>query len=85
MGAELNKDYTEENINVAINHMKGIASPSPYGLPTDFYQYYWDIVGQDLSNLALSILSGNGNVAKLNNTYIFLIPKLKNPRYLTDL
>lgn len=44
-----------------------------------FYQKYWEVVGADMTELALNILNHNGNPTVINRTFILLIPKCKKP------
>jgi hypothetical protein len=64
--------------------MKSTAAPGPDGLPTLFYQSYWDIVGTDITNFVLNILNNNGDPGNINYTYLCLIPKIKNPIMPSD-
>lgn len=59
--------------------MKGNSSLEKNGLSDLFNQHYWDIVGNDITNMALDILNNNGNVSNLNQTYICLIFKTNKP------
>ncbi|KAL4273256.1 hypothetical protein GQ457_13G013200 [Hibiscus cannabinus] len=52
--------------------------------PTLFYQKYWHIVGNDVTCFCLSVLDGASDIEQLNNTQIFLIPKVSNPEDLTQ-
>ena len=49
-----------------------------------FYQKYWDIVGVSVSNCVLQALNTGVMLRDINNTYICLIPKIKNPQKITD-
>ena len=42
------------------------------------FQKYWDIVGVNVSNYVLQALNTGVMPRGINNTYIFLIPKIKN-------
>ena len=49
-----------------------------------FYQNYWDIVGPEVSQAIISILHSGFMLRKINYTHIALIPKVKNPKRITD-
>jgi hypothetical protein len=80
----LSKEFTADEVFLAIKDMKSLAAPGPDGLPARFYHTYWDIVGKDITNEVLHILNNQGNPSHLNNTHICLIPKTNNPLYPSD-
>ena len=49
-----------------------------------FFQKYWDIVGNNVTNLVLNVLNHNIPIPELNKTNISLIPKINNPKRMTD-
>lgn len=79
----LNQAFTKEEIYAAIKSMKPTAAPGPNGMPALFYQKFWNIVGDDVSNLVLDILNGDGQPHSLNHTFICLIPKKRKPKAKT--
>ena len=58
--------------------------PGSDGMPPLFFQKYWSIVGQVVIDCVLNILNTGEMPPKLNDTYICLIPKTKNPQKITD-
>lgn len=58
--------------------LKGLVSSGMDGLPTCFYHHYWDVLGKDIINHILNILSNHGNVVHINQTYICLVLKKSN-------
>jgi len=58
--------------------MHPIKSLGPDGMPPLFFQKYWSIVGQDVTDCVLNILDTGEMPPKLNDTHICLIPKTKN-------
>ena len=58
--------------------------PGSDGMPPLFFQKYWSIIGQDVIDCVLNILNTSEMPLKLNDTYICLIPKTKNPQKITD-
>ncbi|PNX96792.1 ribonuclease H, partial [Trifolium pratense] len=79
MYQELSKDFTKEEVFQAMKDMKSLAAPDPDGLPALFYHNYWEIIGEEVTNMVLDVLNNNGDPSHLNSTYICLIPKVKNP------
>ena len=59
-------------------------SPGPDGMSPIFYQKYWDLVGMDVINCVLNVLNVGILPSGLNETYICLIPKVKNPQKITE-
>ncbi|MCI24354.1 hypothetical protein A2U01_0045537, partial [Trifolium medium] len=55
----LSDEYTSLEVMQAIKDMKPLAAPGPDGLPALFYQNYWDIIGNDITKMALDILNNN--------------------------
>jgi hypothetical protein len=80
----LNDQFTKEEVGQAIRDMKALAAPGPDGLPAMFFHNYWDIIGNDITNMALDILNNNGDPTSLNSTHICLIPKIPNPATPSD-
>ncbi|MCH87326.1 hypothetical protein A2U01_0008194, partial [Trifolium medium] len=84
MFSYLNQDFTATEVSHATHQLKGNAAPGSDGLNANFFQVYWDILGDDLSKIVLNILNDGGNPESLNHTFICLIPKHKNPSIPTD-
>ncbi|XP_042988748.1 uncharacterized protein LOC122316282 [Carya illinoinensis] len=84
MNEYLGKEYIEVEIKAAIFRMNGLGSPGPDGYPASFYQTNWDLVGRKVSTYALNILNNGGTIEGVNDTYITLIPKIKESKKVTD-
>lgn len=54
------------------------------GFPGLFYQRYWDQVKADVCNLVRDFLEGEANIEKLNQTNIVFIPKVPNPKSISQ-
>lgn len=80
----LNESFTREEVLQAIKDMKALAAPGPDGLPALFYHNYWDVIGQEITDMALGILNYNHDPSPLNHTYICLIPKCDSPSTPSD-
>lgn len=79
MMADLNMDFTPDEVVTAMKTMKSTSSPGPDGLPALFYQTYWHLIGNDVTKAVLHILNNGGDPSNINHTYITLIPKTNNP------
>lgn len=62
-----------------MRQIKPNATHVPDGIPYIFYQYFWEIFGNDVTNLVLKILNFEENPKEFNNTFICIIPKIKSP------
>ncbi|XP_024190158.1 uncharacterized protein LOC112194141 [Rosa chinensis] len=52
-------------------------APGPDGFSPFFFQKYWDLVGHEVSNAVISMLTLSEIPSDLNYTYVALIPKIK--------
>ncbi|KAL5577919.1 hypothetical protein UlMin_019618 [Ulmus minor] len=59
-------------------------SPGPDGMPGLFFQKYWDIVGDDITEAALLVLNNDGDIHQWNQTLITLIPKIQSPTQVSE-
>lgn len=64
--------------------MSPLKSPGPDGFPAVFFHKYWHIIGSDISSCVLDFLNHNHLPARLNFTFIVLIPKVDNPKRITE-
>ena len=53
------------------------------GMPFLFYQTYWDLVGDEVTSSVLHFLNSASLPATLNQTFVTLIPKVKNSEYVS--
>ena len=60
-------------------------SPGLDGMSPFFFQIYWNIVGDDVIEVVLSVLSLGHMLHKMNYTHIVLIPKINGPKHVADL
>ncbi|MCI32309.1 ribonuclease H protein, partial [Trifolium medium] len=74
-----NHMFTKEEVKDALDQMHPLKAPGPDGLPAIFFQKYWNIVGNEIQELVLSILNEGQSPGCINKTFIALIPKCKNP------
>ena len=49
-----------------------------------FYQHFWPIVGDCVTNRVLDFLNLGVMPPKFNKTHIILIPKVKSPKRITE-
>ena len=64
--------------------MAPLKALGPDGMPPLFYQHYWELVGKDITNSVLSFLNSATLPKHLSHTFITLIPKVKNPKLVSQ-
>ncbi|KAK6119349.1 hypothetical protein DH2020_046910 [Rehmannia glutinosa] len=79
----LRQPFTSEEVTRALKHMHPFKSPGPDGMSPVFFQKFWHILKNDITNFVLDFLNNNSFVPTFNFTHIVLIPKVKNPETVT--
>lgn len=74
---ELCRVFTTDKVKHALFDMFPLKSLGPYGLPTLFYQCFWNFVGKSVCDCVLDFLNNQNLNPTLNFTHIVLIPKCK--------
>ena len=69
---------------MTINYMLPLKSPGLDGMLPLFYQSYWSLVGTDVTKAILLYLNSGTLPLVLCHSYITLIPKVKNPEYVSQ-
>ena len=86
--AEMNDSLTENfqpwEVELALKQMAPLKAPGPDGMPPLFYQNFWELVRGDVIHDVLGFLNSGSLPNSLNHTFITLIPKIKNPEYVTQ-
>ena len=80
----LSSEFTQMEVKQAINQMAPLKAPGLDGMPPFFYQYYLNLIGDDISNSVLHYLNSATLPDHLNHTFITLIPKKKNPEFASE-
>ena len=75
MNIELMKPFVCEEIQKALFRMHPTKAPRPDGMSVLFFQKYWHIVGDDVSNAILDFLNSGRMLGSINFTHIVLILK----------
>ncbi|XP_042950087.1 uncharacterized protein LOC122282202 [Carya illinoinensis] len=84
MNEELLKPYAAEEVEVALKQMHPSRAPGPDGMPPLFFQKYWGMLGNSITNALLSALNSGMFPSGLNHTFITLIPKKASPSKVAD-
>ena len=64
--------------------MAPLTAPGPNGISPIFYKSFWHIVGEDVMAVVLKVLNSGVVPESLNSTFIAHIPKMKQPRKVSD-
>ena len=84
MNMELLKEFTANEVENALKQMAPLKSPGPDGMPPLFYQSYWSLVGPEVTKAILLYLNSGTLPNALCHSFITLIPKVKNPEYVSQ-
>lgn len=71
----LNRRVTAHEIKVAVQQMRKHKALRPDGLPVQFYQKFWPVVGEAVTEFALDIFRTGKIPTEMNESLICLIPK----------
>ena len=80
----LGREFTREEVDLALSQMAPLKAPGSDGMPTIFFQHYWKDIGSDVATTMLSCLNSAHIPAGINHTYLTLIPKVKSPERVTE-
>jgi hypothetical protein len=84
MNLNLVREFTKEEVAIALKQMHPLKSPGPDGFSACFFQKAWDTIKVEVCNTVLSFLNFETFDIGINATYIALIPKLKNSLCVSD-
>ena len=76
--------YTGEEVKSALFQMYPTKAPGPDGYPAHFFQRHWELCGTEVTNVVLRILRGEESPEVINETFLVLIPKVKDPTNLAQ-
>ena len=84
MNLELMREFVALEVKMALKQMAPLKSPGPDGMPPMFYQNYWSLVGNDVTDAILMYLNTGTFPPSLGHSFITLIPKVKSPEYISQ-
>ena len=84
MNSSLDRPFVAEEVQRALHQMALLTTPGPDGMSPIFYKSYWHIVGKDVTEVVLNALNSSFVPDSLNSTFITLIPKIKDPKKVSD-
>ena len=77
MNVVLNAPFREDEVKEALKQMVSLKALGLNGMPVLFYQHFWGVVDNDVTNSVLSWLNSSIIPHPINHTFITLIPKIK--------
>ena len=80
MNKELSREFTTEEVSLALRHMAPLKASGPDGMPALFYHSFWHILRSHVTNAVLSCLNSCKIPKSINHTFITLIPKSQAPK-----
>ena len=57
MNTLLGREFTREEVDVALSQMAPLKALGPDGMPPIFFQHYWEDIGSDVAAIVLSCLA----------------------------
>ncbi|PKA49314.1 integrator complex subunit 11 [Apostasia shenzhenica] len=80
----LKRQYTREEIERALFQIHPTKAPGLDGFHALFYQKFWNLLGLEVCNFALSVLNDGLSLKDVNHTNIVLIPKGASAHNMKD-
>ena len=77
MNAALAAPFQVEEVKEALKQMAPLKALGPDGMPPLFYQHFWGLVDNDVTNSVFSWLNSGTIPYPLNHTFVTLIPRQK--------
>lgn len=84
MNFALTQPFTKEEIKKSLFDMHPAKAPGVDGMPAGFFQNFWSIIGESVTKACLKFLNEGCELGSLNHTLIALIPKVKDPKLVTE-
>ncbi|XP_021766134.1 uncharacterized protein LOC110730620 [Chenopodium quinoa] len=84
MNTSLCHRFPKDEVFAALSQMSPCKAPGPDGFHAIFYQKFWQVVGDDITNFVNNIVSGRISPKEINCTNVALTPKVKDPTSITQ-
>ena len=84
MNSCLIRNFSKDEVEIALKQMAPLKAPFPDEMPQIFFQHYWEGIGDDVVQAVVSCLNSTLIETSLNHTFITLIPKVKSPEFITE-
>lgn len=82
--ASMGSDFQACEVQQAFTQMASHTTQGLDGMSPIFYKLFWHIMGEDVTTVMLRALNSGIVPKSLNTTFISLIPKIKNPKKVSN-
>lgn len=76
--------YMKDEVRVVLFQIHPSKAPRLDGMPLFFFQWFWPIVGPNVTSAVLLVLHLGHCLRKMQHSHVVLIPKKPNPEYITE-
>ena len=73
MNDQLLAPFERKEVKEALFQMFPTKAPGPDGFPAHFFQFHWDLCGEEVTSVVLRVLREEDDVLSINDTLIVLI------------
>ena len=84
MNTGLIQEFEAADVIKALKQMRLKKSSGPNNISHLFYQHYWSLVGNYVTEIVLDLLNHGISPPKFNEMHVVLIPKIKNTTKITQ-
>ena len=84
MNILLSRDFWASEVESALKQMYATSALGPNEIPPIFYQEFWPTVSPIVTKTVLDFLNLGITPPNFNEAHIVLIPKVKDPKRVTD-
>ena len=80
----LSSEFSANEVKTTLFQMGPTKTSGTDGMNAIFYQKFWHIVGNDVTNAILDFLNSSNMLPEINYTHIVLIPKVTSSEKMSD-
>ncbi|GAA0167534.1 hypothetical protein LIER_22447 [Lithospermum erythrorhizon] len=84
MNCQLTRVVTSKEVKRAVFDMPTDKSPGPNGMAVHFFQYFWDIISSDITDVVDNFFHSGKILKAINHTHVFSIPKTLSPMNVSE-
>ena len=84
MNDDLARVFHEGEVRKALKQMYPLKAPGLDGMPLLFYQQFWSTCERVVCKTVLDFLNHGISPPNFNLTHVVLVPKVKEPKHVTD-
>ncbi|XP_075655168.1 uncharacterized protein LOC142625382 [Castanea sativa] len=84
MNHQLTREYSVQEVKAALKQMYPLKAPGSDGMPPLFFKHFWPTCGNMVPKTVLDFLNQDIFPPNFNEMHIVLIPKVNEPKRVTD-